>query len=72
MQDQRLLREVSAGRGGKATIYFKDYPARDSAKYEAEYVVLTNGGVMHTDGDGHVRWHAPRNLTMVVWEGEDG
>jgi hypothetical protein len=34
-------------------------------------VVLANGGVMHTDADGHVRWHPPQNVDMVIWEGEE-
>ena len=68
MQDQRLLREVSAGRGGKATVLFNEV----GGPVTYDFVVLTNGGVMHTDGDGNVRWHPPEGIRMVIWEGEDG
>jgi len=66
MQDQRLLREVSADRGGKALILFNQ-----TDRFEADFVVLKNGGVMHTDLDGNVRWHPPQNIQMVIWKGED-
>jgi hypothetical protein len=66
VRDQRLLREVSAGRGGKATIKFEQGP-----DFEADFVVLTNGGVLHTDHDGNVRWHPPASIRMVFWENEE-
>jgi len=66
MRDQRLLREVNAGRGGKAIILF-----HSSERYEADFVVLTNGGVMHTDADDNVRWHPPQHIDMVIWKEED-
>jgi hypothetical protein len=69
VRDQRLLREASADRGGKATILFAD--SEGGQKYEADFVVLKNGGVMHTDDDGWVRWHPPARIRMVIWKGEE-
>jgi len=71
MRDQRLLREVNAGRGGKATILFAPFLGVVRDRFEADFVVLTNGGVLFTDGDGAVRWHPSQNIDMVIWKGEE-
>jgi hypothetical protein len=61
-----FLAEVLAGRGGPAVILF-----RSGQRFEAPFVTLVNGGVMHVDGDGAVRWHPERMIEMVIWKEEE-
>ena len=59
--------EILADRGGPALIIFGDGP-RDTDHYRADYVALVNGGVMHEDADGNIRWHPPQRIQMVIWD----
>jgi hypothetical protein len=55
--------------GGKARILFEPQsPHVGVTEFEADFAILKNGGVLHRDGDGHVRWHPPHRIYMVIFE----
>lgn len=60
-----FLGEVAADRGGPATIFFHGDTAFD--EFEVDHCLLINGGVMHADADGNVRWHPGQQIRMVIW-----
>lgn len=56
---------MKVGPGRPVTIIFEPGEAK-ADHYDVDEVELVNGGVMHTDADGNVRWHPGHKIKMVV------
>ena len=57
---------MNVGPGRPVTIIFESVEGFGPPDLDVDEIELVNGGVMHVDADGNVRWHPGHVIRMVV------